>query len=70
MEPTYNENYNCGYEEQEDFGDWGMEDEDFQAPGMLQREVSTGPAFVRGTSFSLIEEDDIGKQQTRMIAKL
>jgi hypothetical protein len=37
---------------------------------MLQREISTGPAFVRGTSFSLIEEFDIGLQQARMIAKL
>ncbi len=65
MEPTYNEDCNYGYEMPAEYGEWGI-DEDIEdclpEPGKLTHEVSTGgPAFVRGTSFSLIEEDDIAQ---------
>ena len=68
MEPTYNEDVGYGYEAQPDYDGWGFDDEDLdiQQP-KLMAQASTGPAFVRGTSFSLIEEDEISYQQNRMI---
>ena len=66
MEPSYNEDDGNEYESQADYDGWGFDGEDLQQPKLMVQ-ASTGLPFVRGTSFSLIEEDEISYQQNRMI---